>query len=696
MSSTPRSGTGNDEVAPQCSPAADACEVVFVSMPFVSVLLPSIGLGLLHAGMKQRGVRSRVHYFNLEFAALAPELYERIIVETSQRDLIGEWIFSRALFGRAAAEHDDAYRALLLAPDFDRGVHSRGMPSHLVDAIDGLREQVEPFLEQCAQRVLEAAPRIVGFTSLFQQHVASLALARRLKQSRPELFVVFGGANCEGPMGRELVRQFPFVDAAVSGEADTVFPALVNRVLEGRSIRGLPAVYGRDAGEPLFPVLDGGQADASSSPRDAPARVELDALPDPDYGDFFAAHERLQLPREEALRIPFETSRGCWWGEKNHCTFCGLNGNTMRHRSKSAARALSELQRLIERHPGCQVEVVDNILDMSYFQDFVPALAEAKLPTELFYEVKANLKKAQIHQLAEAGITTIQPGIENLSDAVLRIMKKGTSGLQNVQLLKWCAAAGVQASWNFLTGFPGEPAEEYRRMAAELPLLFHLRPPAGVSGIRIDRFSPNFDRAEELGFTALRPFPAYHHVFPLPHEAVQRLAYYFTFDYLDGRDPRDYVEPLRQQVELWRTQHEASQLTAVDNDGRLLILDSRAVAPEPVVVLEGATRSIYRAADAVCSPASVARALSRGGDERSAGAERDSISEEQARDTLDQLVERKLMLRDGTRYLALAVLIEDLATAAPEDSVDRDHRAASNGRLAPGAAATSIERGARL
>src|SRR5690606_24641953 len=113
------------------------------------------------------------------------------------------------------------------------------------------------------------------------------------------------------------------------------------------------------------------------------------ALPDPEYGDYF--DELAQAaPRLDDLRVPhlpFETSRGCWWGEVSHCTFCGLNGETMRFRSKGATRALDELERLVTRHRGHPVAVVDNIIDNRYFRDFVPMLAERRLGLSLFYEV---------------------------------------------------------------------------------------------------------------------------------------------------------------------------------------------------------------------------------------------------------------------------------------------------------------------
>ena len=45
----------------------------------------------------------------------------------------------------------------------------------------------------------------------------------------------------------------------------------------------------------------------------------------------------------------------------------------------------------------------------------------------------------------------IQPGIESLSDHVLKLMRKGTTALQNIQLLKWCREYGVQPEWNLLS-----------------------------------------------------------------------------------------------------------------------------------------------------------------------------------------------------------------------------------------------------
>ncbi|MBM4258600.1 MAG: hypothetical protein FJ147_22210 [Deltaproteobacteria bacterium] len=68
----------------------------------------------------------------------------------------------------------------------------------------------------------------------------------------------------------------------------------------------------------------------------------------------------------------------------------------MVYRSKSPSRALAELEALGKKWQLELVEVVDNILDMKYFNDMLPQLAQRHSPAQLFYEVKANLNRRQV------------------------------------------------------------------------------------------------------------------------------------------------------------------------------------------------------------------------------------------------------------------------------------------------------------
>lgn len=613
-------------------------DVVLVCMPFGPVFSPSLGLSLLKAGLTAQGVTCRVRYFSIDFAErVGQDFYSGVSTygRPPHRHLAGEWIFSRALFG-AAAPDDEAYvEEVLRRPN--PASSDRPVSEALVRRIRAAREQAEGFLDWCLEELLRDEPHLVGFTSVFHQHVASLGLARRLKEARPDCFVVLGGANCEGPMGAETVRQFPFVDATVSGEGDVVFPELVARVFAGRPVGDLPGVRTRAVAEgPL----------ASSGPT-APMVRDMDALPVPDYEDYFAEFGQSRYAKEWQPSIFFETSRGCWWGERMHCTFCGLNGSTMAFRSKSATRAIEELTSLTMSHPGCDVQLVDNILDLSYFKDFLPALADRKLDLDLFYETKSNLRKDQVRLLRRAGIRKIQPGIESLSDAVLKLMQKGVSALQNIQLLKWSKELGVEPHWNVIWGFPGEDPAEYERMAALVPLLSHLPPPRAFGSIRLDRFSPNFYDAERRGFTEVAPLPPYRLVYPLSDDALRNLAYFFSFGYKEPRDVAAYVRPLARRLTAWQREARRSELVWGAAGAALVLLDSRPAAPQALTVLHGVDRTIYEACDAVATLAGVAASVERAGLGRR--------NEAEIGGRLEPLVASGLVLRDGGRYLALAV-----------------------------------------
>ena len=138
---------------------------------------------------------------------------------------------------------------------------------------------------------------------------------------------------------------------------------------------------------------------------------------------------------------------------------------------------------------------------------FCPQLSAARCDLEIFYETKANLKKDQLRTFYSSGVHAMQPGIESLSTPILRLMRKGVTALQNIRLLKWCAEIGITPAWNLLYGFPGEPAQEYARMAELIPSLVHFTPPT-FTPIQMERFSPYFDRPAEFGIELTGPLPA--------------------------------------------------------------------------------------------------------------------------------------------------------------------------------------------
>lgn len=600
------------------------CRVALVNMPFATLYRPSIGLSLLKAALERDGHQADLHYLNLAFGdRIGPALYTQIS-DSPTVALMGEWVFARSLFGPTPAL-DQEYLTRVLPP-FRR----RGVDAELVRGIQEAREQAEPYLEECLRAVDWGRYDLIGFTSVFQQNVASLSLARRLKARYPDTLIAMGGANTEGVMGHALLEAFPFIDLVCSGEGDIAFPAFIRRLATGEIRSGVPGITLRGDLH-LF-------GEVSSSPVHA-----MDALPYPNYDDYFDQFSARGFEKKD-VRFLFESSRGCWWGAKSHCKFCGLNGSTMAFRSKSAKRALAELTYLHDRYKAYTrwASAVDNIIDMGYFRDFLPALREMGLELNMFYETKANLSREQVQLFAEAGMNAVQPGIESLSSSVLKLMKKGVSALQNIQVLKWCRELGVKPYWNYLYGFPGEEPAEYERVRELMPALHHLDGPYGCGQLRLDRFSPYFIDPEGNGILNVRPHAAYRYIYTgVDPSLLCHLVYYFEFDYADGRDVKEYAAPLEEAVARWKREEAASELFSVSLGERLVIFDLRPAATQPTHLLTGPRRQLFEHCEAIRSRSTLQAYLGL------SGAELD--------DLVAPLLAHRLMVAEGSNLLSLAI-----------------------------------------
>ena len=597
-------------------------------MPYAAIEHASIALGILQSEIKKEGLACRSLYPNLDwYRELGHDLYASISATLAQ-DLVGEWTFSEAAFG-ALPEEEDSYLQF---------ISGRSSMARRVSPIKELREvrtRVAAYVERVADEVLALAPRIVGCSSTFQQHCASLALLRRIKKLDPSVVTVMGGANCEGPMGVTLMRNFDWVDYVVSGDGDRVAVALFQSILAGKS-------------DAPFGVLSRDPASWTASDGKPPRATftAMDKVATPDYDDYFEALDRSGLDLLPGLLV--ETSRGCWWGQKHHCTFCGLNAGGMGYRSKSGERVLEEFEYLASRYQLTGFEVVDNILDHSHLKSIMPTLAARAEPLQLFYETKSNLKREQLQLLAQAGVLWIQPGIESLHDEVLSLMDKGSTGLMNLQLLKHSREFGIRVIWNFLACFPGEKDEWYLEMASWLPLLHHLQPAGGMVPVRYDRFSPYHSNPEryDIRVQAARSYAA---VYPLPKEELEQLAYFFE-DRPEGlmRQDRRMNTPGREALKAallsWKDAFWTGPaiLSAVERPQGTLILDTRPVAPQRRFYLQGRSRELL------------------------AECETPRRFPDPEPELLD-LVERKLVLRIGERYLSLPVTGELPALPRKED-----------------------------
>jgi len=605
--------------------------VLIVNMPFANLGWPSLGPSLLKASLTRRGIACDVAYLNFDMAEEIGLDDYTWIADSFAFVLGGERLFAKHYFPGRLPDDESYFSQVLLAAD--PGLSRQDRADY-----ERLEAAVEPFLDHCERSIDWPQYAVVGFTLSFQQTMPSISLARRIKRLRPGVRIVLGGAACEGPMGIELLRQFPEIDYVFLGEADLTFPPVVEQLLAGGPVRLPPGVAGKES--------------LGTDPVGSfePSLVrDMDELPYPDFDDYFARLRASPLAGRIDPLVFFETARGCWWGQKHHCAFCGLNGSTLAFRSKSPGRAIDELGYLAGRYPVRRACAADNVLDFRYFDTLLPGLARAGLKLALVYEMKANLTRRHVQVLVEAGLGAAQVGIESFATGVLRAIGKGATACQNLQALKWLTEAGIEVKWNFLYGIPGEDPDDYRTMAELVPSLVHLAPPQAIGRVRLDRFSPYFCDPARYGIVRPRPHRAFGHVYPFGPESLARLAYYFEFDYADGRHPPDYAGPLVAAVQSWQQLYGTMALRCDDRPGGVLLLhDTRPCAAAFQQRLTGWERAIYLFCD-VGRPLDkvLALAASTGGDP--------PPSEPAVRRLLDRWIAERIMARLDDRYLSLAV-----------------------------------------
>ncbi len=512
---------------------SDKAQVALVNMPFSFSKFPSIQLGTLSALLKSQGVPVDCHHLNVRFAhKIGVPLYESIC---EKRALFGEWIFSYLLF------RDNPKRAeypRLFKPVFEQVAKESGHPASFFEEMAS--RTAPQFLTWALTTIDWGQYKIVGFTSTFDQNVASLTMAKLIKDLYPDVTIVFGGANYDGEMGMEYFRAFPFIDHVVVGEGEEVFPRLVRYLLNGKAGAAPTGVTYREGAAIAFTPNHSLFSDfANTGP--------------PDYDDYYHLLAELGEAAQGLDRILlYEGSRGCWWGEKHHCTFCGLNAQSMKFRAKSAEQVAREMAYLSSRYDTARFRLVDNIIDLKYIENLFGRFATDHCDLDVFIETKSNLQKAQIRTLAAGGVRCMQPGLESLSANQLQAMDKGVTPMQNIICLKWSAYYRIAVSWNILLGFPGETNEDYQRQIDLIPSLFHLHPPEATGKFWLQRFSPYYTKPHDYGIRITGPWAAYEYVYDARQVDVKKIAYDFEYELDHWNVEQQIYQELVDLVQEWQ------------------------------------------------------------------------------------------------------------------------------------------------
>ncbi len=528
-------------------------DILFISPPFFAINRPSLGLHLLDKIAADENLVSDVYYANIHLAKFVGEAAYIAVAESAT--FVGERVFSPFAFPNETFP-SELYTACMASS----ALQARRDGADMTD-IGGrfaeFEERTGAWLLEFRKLIAQLKFRVFGLSTMFAQNLACVCIANIIKEESPNSLVLIGGANCDDKLAKGVAALTPAFDHIFSGEAEATFRAFCrclkqDKLPENRFIIGTPT-------------------------------IDLDQSPFPDYGSFFAQisfflPESGMFERRQ-ISLPYETSRGCWWGQKHHCTFCGLNGSGMAFRIKSAAKVIHELRVLRTRYGKYLITMTDNIMPSTYYNDVLPMIIKEDLDLEVFYEIKSNLSRGQAILLKDAGVNLIQPGIEALSTSLLRRMRKGVTASQNIRLLRDCRSLGVFVIWNILYDVPGDEDWEYEETLSLIPKLHHLEPPNRFTPVNLDRFSPYFNEPEMFGIKNLRPNEWYYDIYP-SDIVVDDLAYHFVgdADIIGRRNPalvREIASEVQAWIDEWRGPRKpVLSVTHIENDD-YIVYDSR-------------------------------------------------------------------------------------------------------------------------
>jgi ribosomal peptide maturation radical SAM protein 1 len=619
-------------------------DVVLVSMPWAPPIEPALGLGILKACLLRASISARVFH-------AAPQLLRWCSLETYEF-LASLWGINDFVFSGVLDEPTDGVQEERLHEIIELNVRTRRHPRYpdeqcMLDLLLKLRLEVMPkFISECVEYVSSCEPRLVGLTCLFDQTIASVAMAKKLKEVAPELPVVLGGYALEGAPGRTVAASFPWIDLIVSGDGERVIVDLAGDVAEGRPISDRATDSGRVIAAPKF---------------------DLAKSPTPDYADWF--NDLTQLTKEHGVKVttrvlPVESSRGCWWGQTQHCVFCGIDDETLKYRYKAAEHTLSMLTEMRELYGDYTFRFSDYIMPKSYYTELLPVLARQQPKFRLHSEIKANHPPERMRLLADAGFLEIQPGVESFSTPVLKEMHKGVRAIDNISLLKAGYLNRVTINYNILYGLPGDSPAAYLEMVERIPMLYHLAPPASRTETVVTRFAPLQSDPVRFG---IRQAPTHHACYDVIFSkeyleqsgfCLDSYAYYFErpFPYPPLLELR-YLQ-LCQQVDHWKTLHRQGFVElSFEAMGDLVSVTDTRYSAEAIYCLSRAASAIYL--ECTDRPTNIARIQSALKMDDESVATEFSVA-------LQELNERRLVWTEQRLILGLA------APKAVSDSHARD------------------------
>jgi anaerobic magnesium-protoporphyrin IX monomethyl ester cyclase len=320
-----------------------------------------------------------------------------------------------------------------------------------VVVVDAFCENLAP--EQLVERAREQAPDVVGMNCSTHTFAAAMAVLEEIKRQLPEVVIVLGGyhATFAAPA---ILREYPFVDYIIKGEAEVAFPKLLDHIEAGTAPADVEGI--------VYRTPDGVEE------RPLALVEDLDALPFPDrglLGDVEYGYYFQGIPLTFGRFTTISSSRGCPFS----CSYCSCAAfSERRWRYRSAANVVDELEMLYRQGYRECVFVDDNFTHkVSRVEEICRLIEERGIRMKLYCEGRANHASLPLLKtMKKAGFNVIYFGAESASPHVLKYYNKKLTAEQNAEAVANAKRAGMLVITSYIVGAPVETKDDIRRTIA--------------------------------------------------------------------------------------------------------------------------------------------------------------------------------------------------------------------------------------
>lgn len=298
-------------------------------------------------------------------------------------------------------------------------------------------------------RLVRSRPDIVGLSAVFPgQLQPAYAFAAKIRRALPGVHLTVGGPAMAQLLlrleGERLERALAPFDSAVVLEGEPALLALAEALQAGRSLETVPNLVLRNA--------DGHAARSSSI-----ALAKLAELPAPDFTG---------LPLADYLSpnlvLPYDPSRGCYWGKCAFCHYGLARQGTARYRERRVDDMAAHLGHLSLRHGTRLFYFSQDTIAPKTLERLAQALSDARLDLRWATDIRPEraLTPERARAFRRGGALACSLGIESAAPRVLSLIDKGTTPGEMRQAAHSLAHAGIAVEAMCISDFPGETAAE--------------------------------------------------------------------------------------------------------------------------------------------------------------------------------------------------------------------------------------------